>query len=82
MLQEKPLSDEKKCDHDYDGSSSYGHGIKDSILTVNNIALAYVIYSDKSNAQSNAATLIAGDDIKSCVENELDLEKDEKKKKW
>ncbi|NSW90884.1 MAG: hypothetical protein HPY74_09500 [Firmicutes bacterium] len=58
-------------------SSGYGYGIDDSIITVNNFAFAYVIYSDKSNAQANAATLIAGDDICSEVENDLELEKDD-----
>lgn len=52
-------------------------GVEDSIITVNNFAFAYVIYSEKSYAQSTAATFIAGGDIDSEIDNDIDFDKEE-----
>jgi hypothetical protein len=61
----------KKCD------KNYGSGIYNSNVVGFAVALANVTDADHSNAQANAAVLVAGRDIDAEFENETQLQERE-----
>ena len=57
-----------------DGKKQYGSGIDCSNIVGFAVALANVTDADQSNAQTNAAFLVAGDDLCAKFENEAQVQ--------